>query len=58
MLNPPYLLFYADNNNDDVPDGDPDVHLQGFGLEDTHSVVNSLRPGAGRVDLRGPGSQL
>jgi putative membrane-bound dehydrogenase-like protein len=42
VLNPPYLLFYPDRNNDDVPDGDPVVHLQGFGLEDTHSVVNSL----------------
>ena len=42
VLNPPYLLFYPDRNNDDVPDGDPEVHLQGFGLEDTHSVVNSL----------------
>ena len=45
MLNPPYLLFYPDRNRDDVPDGDPEVHLQGFGLEDTHSVVNSLRWG-------------
>ncbi len=45
VLNPPYLLFYADRNNDDVPDGDPEVHLQGFGLEDTHSVVNSLQWG-------------
>lgn len=45
VLNPPYLLFYADRNNDDVPDGDPVVHLQGFGLEDTHSVVNSLKWG-------------
>jgi putative heme-binding domain-containing protein len=42
VLNPPYLLFYPDHNNDDVPDGDPEVHLDGFGLEDTHSVVNSL----------------
>lgn len=42
MTNPPYLLFYPDRNNDDVPDGDPEVHLEGFGLEDTHSVVNSL----------------
>lgn len=42
VLNPPYLLFYADKNRDDIPDGDPEVHLQGFGLEDTHSVVNSL----------------
>ena len=45
VLNPPYLLFYPDMDNDDVPDGDPVVHLSGFGLEDTHSVVNSLRWG-------------
>ncbi|MCE9608846.1 MAG: ThuA domain-containing protein [Chthoniobacter sp.] len=45
VLNPPYLLFYADRNNDDIPDGDPEVHLAGFGLEDTHSVANSLRWG-------------
>src|SRR5690606_14090151 len=44
-LNPPYLLFYPDRDDDDVPDGDPVVHLAGFGLEDTHSVVNSLRFG-------------
>jgi putative membrane-bound dehydrogenase-like protein len=42
VLNPPYLLFYPDKNRDDVPDGDPEVHLAGFGLEDTHSVANSL----------------
>ncbi|HLX61236.1 MAG TPA: PVC-type heme-binding CxxCH protein, partial [Planctomycetota bacterium] len=45
VVNPPYLLFYPDKNNDDVPDGPPEVHLEGFGLEDTHSVVNSLRWG-------------
>ncbi len=45
VLNPPYLLFYPDKNGDDVPDGDPEVHLSGFGLEDTHSVINSLRWG-------------
>lgn len=45
VLNPPYLLFYPDRDNDDVPDGDPVVHLQGFGLEDTHSCVNSLQWG-------------
>ncbi|WP_435018732.1 PVC-type heme-binding CxxCH protein [Tundrisphaera sp. TA3] len=45
VLNPPYLLFYADRDNDDRPDGDPEVLLEGFGLEDTHSVVNSLRWG-------------
>lgn len=42
VLNPPYLLFYADANGDDVPDGDPEVRLEGFGIEDTHSSANSL----------------
>lgn len=45
VLNPPYLLHYPDKNNDDVPDADPEVLLEGFGLEDTHSVANSLRFG-------------
>lgn len=45
VLNPPYLLFYPDKDGDDVPDGDPEVHLSGFGIEDTHSVINSLRWG-------------
>lgn len=42
VLNPPYLLFYPDADGDDVPDGPPQVHLSGFGLQDTHSVANSL----------------
>ncbi len=42
VLNPPYLLCYPDSDRDDVPDGDPEVHLSGFGLQDTHSVANSL----------------
>lgn len=42
VLNPPYLLFYPDANRDDIPDRDPEVKLSGFGLEDTHSVANSL----------------
>jgi len=45
VLNPPYLLFFPDANRDDVVDADPVVHLAGFGLEDTHSVANSLRWG-------------
>ncbi|MCA9038843.1 MAG: c-type cytochrome [Planctomycetaceae bacterium] len=45
VMNPPYLTFYADANNDDVPDGDPEILLEGFGIEDTHSVANSLRFG-------------
>jgi putative heme-binding domain-containing protein len=45
VMNPPYLLFYPDRNRDDIPDGDPEVHLSGFGLEDTHSIANSLKWG-------------
>ncbi len=45
VLNPPYLLFYPDGNFDDVPDSDPVVLLEGFGLEDSHSIANSLRWG-------------
>jgi glucose/arabinose dehydrogenase/cytochrome c553 len=45
VLNPPYLLFYPDHNKDDVPDGDPEVCLSGFGLEDTHAVANNLHWG-------------
>jgi len=42
VLNVPYLLFYPDRNQDDLPDGDPIVCLNGFGMEDAHSVANSL----------------
>ncbi len=45
VANPPYLLFYPDRDGDDVPDGDPVVHLEGFGIEDSHSVINSIRFG-------------
>jgi putative membrane-bound dehydrogenase-like protein len=42
VMNPPYLLFYPDRDSDGWPDGDPEVRLAGFGLEDTHSLANSL----------------
>lgn len=45
VLNPPALLFYPDKDQNDKPDGDPEVHLLGFGMEDPHSVVNSMRWG-------------
>ncbi|MBM3954147.1 MAG: c-type cytochrome [Planctomycetes bacterium] len=45
VLNPPYLLFYPDADHDDRPDGAPVVHLEGFGIEDSHSVTNNLRRG-------------
>ncbi len=42
VLNVPYLLFYPNRNHDDIPDGDPEVLLSGFGMEDTSSLANSL----------------
>ena len=42
VMQAPYLLFYPDRDRDDVPDGDPDVLVSGFGIEDAHSVANSL----------------
>jgi putative membrane-bound dehydrogenase-like protein len=42
IAQPPYLLFYADKNHDAVPDGDPEVLLSGFGMEDSHAFANSL----------------
>lgn len=42
VMNTPYLMFYPDRDFDDIPDGPPVVQLQGFGLEDTHSVANGL----------------
>ena len=45
VVQPPYLLFYPDKDGDDVPDGDPEVCVTGFGMEDTHSYANSLQWG-------------
>jgi putative membrane-bound dehydrogenase-like protein len=42
VAQPPYLLFYRDADGDDRPDGDPDVLLTGFGMEDAHAFANSL----------------
>jgi putative membrane-bound dehydrogenase-like protein len=42
VMHTPYLLFYPDSNNDDLPDGPPEVRLAGFGFEDTHAVANGL----------------
>ncbi|MDZ4817586.1 MAG: PVC-type heme-binding CxxCH protein, partial [Planctomycetota bacterium] len=42
VIQAPYLLFYADRNQDDIPDGDPEVLLSGFGMNDAHAVANSL----------------
>ena len=45
VVQPPYLLFYPDKDEDEVPDGDPEVLLTGFGMNDTHSLANSLQWG-------------
>lgn len=42
VVQSPYLLFYPDRDRDDVPDGDPEVLLTGFGMEDAHAFANSL----------------
>ncbi|MFN0050872.1 MAG: PVC-type heme-binding CxxCH protein [Planctomycetales bacterium] len=42
VVQPPYLLFYADRDGDDRPDGPPKVLLTGFGMEDAHAFANSL----------------
>jgi putative heme-binding domain-containing protein len=42
VAQPPYLLFYPDKNRDDRPDGDPEILLKGFGMEDAHAFANSL----------------
>ena len=38
----PYLMFIPDRNGDDVPDGDPEILLDGFGYQDTHETLNSF----------------
>lgn len=42
VLQAPYLLYYPDRNHDDLPDGDPEVLLSGFGMEDAQSLANHL----------------
>ena len=42
VLQAPYLLFYVDRDGDDRPDGDPEVLLAGFGMEDAQSLANHL----------------
>ncbi len=38
----PYLLFVPDRNGDDVPDGEPEVLLDGWGYHDTHETLNAF----------------
>ncbi len=38
----PHLLFIPDHDGDDVPDGDPEILLDGWGFQDTHETLNSF----------------
>lgn len=38
----PEMLFFADANGDDIPDGPPEVKLEGWTLKARHNIVNGL----------------
>lgn len=38
----PYLYFFPDKNGDDVPDGPPEVKLDGWTFKIKHNIVNGL----------------
>ena len=38
----PQFLFIPDRDKDDVPDGEPQVLLDGWGVRDTHETLNSF----------------
>jgi hypothetical protein len=38
----PHLLFLPDRDGDDVPDGEPEILLDGWGFQDTHETLNSF----------------
>ena len=60
----PNILFLADRNGDDQPDGEPEVILDGFDTDKVrHNIVNGLRWGPdgwlyGRHGILGPGSMV
>lgn len=41
LLQPPYLLFYPENS-DGTMSKKPIVHLDGFGIEDSHAIATAL----------------
>jgi putative membrane-bound dehydrogenase-like protein len=47
LMCPPQVLFIPDRNNDDIPDGDPEVVLDGFTVakDNYHNFANGLRFG-------------
>lgn len=38
----PYLMFIPDRDGNDLPDGDPEILLDGFGYQDTHETLNAF----------------
>lgn len=40
--NPPNLIFIPDADGDDQPDGEPEVLLDGWGIQDRHETLNSF----------------
>lgn len=38
----PYLMFIPDADRDDVPDGPPQIMLDGWGYQDTHEMLNTF----------------
>jgi putative membrane-bound dehydrogenase-like protein len=38
----PYFLFYPDKDQNDLPDGEPEILLDGWGYEDTHETLNAF----------------
>lgn len=38
----PYLLFIPDRDRDDVPDGEPQILLDGWAYQDTHETLNAF----------------
>lgn len=39
---PPHFTFIPDANGDDIPDGPPQVLLDGWGIQDRHETLNSF----------------
>ena len=38
----PYLMFIPDRDGDDVPDGEPEILLDGWAYQDTHETLNTF----------------
>jgi len=38
----PYLMFIPDRDGDDVPDGEPEILLDGWAWHDTHETLNAF----------------